>query len=178
MRAYRDSAKLTPIRLERLSSAVMIALFAGVPDRIEFEEPHHGLQFGVHRSGVDDHLAVDARGEDGHIRPGLPVPVAVRQTDPALRVVELDDLRRLLSYRSDLEDPAVPTQTGSAAFAMQLLRPPWKQVFSDEGRSLQPAPLLASIGPRVAGLGADVDIHQLFDDGQRHVTADEQGQDR
>ena len=70
-------------------------------------------------------------------------------------MVELADLRRIVSYRADLDDPALPTQTGSAAFTIQLLRPPWKQVFSDEGAHPEPAVLRVSAGPSVPALSAD-----------------------
>jgi len=135
VRAYRASVKLTLLRLERLSASVLVALFAGVPDRVELEEPHHGVQFGVtgdgpHSGGA---FAIDPRTPDGVRRePSVPFPVGVRPVDPRLRVVELADLRRIVSYRADLDDPALPRQTGSAAFTIQLLQPPWKQVFSDE----------------------------------------------
>jgi hypothetical protein len=155
VRAYRNSQKLVLLRLERLSAAVLFALFAGVPDRIELEEPHHGLQFGVTGATTGNDFAIDPRSGDGHRLPGLPFPVGVRQTDPELRVVELADLRRIVSYRADLEDPAVPTQTGSAALAVQLLRPPWKEVFSDEGAHPQPAVLRVSAGPSVPALSAE-----------------------
>lgn len=139
VRAYRSSVKLALLRLERLSASVLLALFGGVPDRIELEEPHHGVQLGVSGPAAGSGTSsgsgyvVDPRGPDGRRRPGLPFPVGFRTVDPQLRVVELADLRRIVSYRADLDDPSLPVQTGSAAFAVQLLRPPWKQVFSDEG---------------------------------------------
>jgi hypothetical protein len=139
VRAWRRSMQLTLLRLERLSGSVLVALFTGVPDRIELEEPHHGVQFGVTGDpdgpGRGASFSVDPRHDDGQrIDPPLPMPVGVRPVDPNLRVAELADLRRIISYRADLDTPALPTQHGSAAFTTQLLRPPWKQVFSDENR--------------------------------------------
>lgn len=75
--------------------------------------------------------------------------------------MELADLRRIVSYRADLDDPSLPVQTGSAAFAIQLLRPPWKQVFSDEDRA-GPGHVRVSLGPAVAELGAEVDVDGLL----------------
>jgi hypothetical protein len=163
VRAWRESVKLTLLRLERLSASVLIALFAGVPDRVELEEPHHGVQFGVTGGGPGGAaFAVDPRTPDGvRQQPAVPFPVTVRATDPDLRVVELAELRRIVSYRADLDDPSLPVQTGSAAFAIQLLQPPWKQVFSDEDRA-GPGELRVSLGPVVAGLAAEVDVDGLL----------------
>jgi hypothetical protein len=162
VRAWRESVKLTLLRLERLSASVLIALFAGVPDRVELEEPHHGVQFGVTGGGPGAAFAVDPRTPDGvRQQPAVPFPVAVRATDPDLRVVELAELRRIVSYRADLDDSSLPVQTGSAAFAIQLLQPPWKQVFSDEDRA-GPGELRVSLGPVVAGLAAEVDVDGLL----------------
>jgi hypothetical protein len=149
---------------------VLVALFAGIPDRIEIEEPHHGVQFGVTAAGdrvPHAAFAVDPRSSNGVRRPSAaPFPVAVRATDPALRVLELADLRRIASYRRDLDDPALPVQTGSAAFVTQLLRPPWKQVFSDEQGAAGPGATGPSdvhvvLGPPVADLAAEVDVDAL-----------------
>lgn len=162
-RAWRESVKLTLLRLERLSASVLIALFAGVPDRVELEEPHHGVQFGVTGGGPGAAFTVDPRTPDGvRQQPAVPFPVAVRATDPSLRVVELADLRRIVSYRADLDDPSLPVQTGSAAFTIELLRPPWKEVFSDEGRAARPGPVRVSLGPAVAELAAEVDADGLL----------------
>ena len=172
VRAWRDSMQLTLLRLERLSTSVLVALFAGVPDRVELEEPHHGVQFGVTGDGPASGgaFAIDPRTPDGVRRqPAVPFPVGVRSVDPSLRVVELADLRRIVSYRADLDDPTLPAQTGSAAFTIQLLRPPWKQVFSDEGDAGGPGVVDVSLGPVAVGpvavgedLAAAVDIDSLL----------------
>jgi hypothetical protein len=165
VRAYRESVKLPLLRLERLSAAVLIALFAGVPDRVELEEPHHGVQFGVTGAAAGSAAAftVDARTPDGVRREAAePFPVAVRPTDPGLRVVELADLRRIISYRADLDDPALPTQTGSAAFTIELLRPPWMEVFSDEGRDAMPGHVRTSLARSIAVLADGVDVDALL----------------
>jgi hypothetical protein len=140
IRAWRESMQLTLLRLERLSSSVLVALFAGVPDRMELEEPHHGVQFGVTGDpdgpGRGASFSIDPRLPNGRRHnPAVPMPVGVRPIDPDLRVAELADLRRIISYRTDLDTPALPIQHGAAAFTLQLLRPPWKQVFSDEDDS-------------------------------------------
>lgn len=47
VRAFAGETQLTTLRLELLSSAVMLGLFAGIPDSVRFEEPHHGIQFAI-----------------------------------------------------------------------------------------------------------------------------------
>jgi hypothetical protein len=133
VRAYRRGIKLTLLRLERLSTAVMIALFAGVPDRVELEEPHHGMQFGV-LTGSGGALVIEPREPDGTPTSGPPTsgalfPVPVRATDPTLRVLDIAALRNEIIASAD---PILPAQTGSAELAIELMQPPWKEVFSDE----------------------------------------------
>lgn len=143
VRAYRSSVKLSLLRLELLSAGVMLALFAGVPDRVELEEPHHGMQLGV-LAEQGNLFAVAPRGPDGNETSGPLLPVAVRATDPTLRVVEIAALREAIIARAD---PALPAQSGSAELAIELMQPPWKQVFSDENAT---APALAGAGARTA----------------------------
>jgi hypothetical protein len=54
--------------------------------------------------------------------------VAARAADPGLRVLDIAALRRDIIARAD---PTLPAQTGSAELAIELLQPPWKEVFSD-----------------------------------------------
>jgi hypothetical protein len=184
IRGYRDSVKLTLLRLERLSTSVLIALFAGIADRIELEEPHHGIQFGVRTS--EGQLVVSRRRADGTESPasdtpapagpsaetGVPtIPVALR--DPDLRVVEIAALRRLLSYEADQRDPlrpdpdnpghtlGMPAQTGSAAFATEVLQPPFLRIYADEGQSSEPGRVEMSAAPSIAALSVDLDAEGL-----------------
>jgi hypothetical protein len=173
IRAYAVGVKLALLRLERLSPAVLIALFAGIPDRVELEEPHHGVQFGASTTGGA--LGVLRRRPDGQLSPssdtlgsaesGTPsqpsFPFGFR--DPSLGVVEIAALRRLLSYEVDERDPprttgtpaslvGMPVQTGSAAFTVELLVPPWRQVYADD--AVTPSgPAAASISVHDAVVG-------------------------
>lgn len=142
VRAYRSSVKLTLLRLERLCAGVLLALFAGVPDRVELEEPHHGIQLGVlNDNGV---LTVEPRRPDGTTTTAAPFPVAARGTDPALRVLDIAALRRDIIARGDLR---LPAQTGSAELAIELMQPPWKEIFSDEAATPAASmPELAQVG--------------------------------
>jgi len=122
---------LTTLRLERLQTSVLVALFDGVPDRVTCEEPHHGVTFGIDRSGANAfRLAV--RGPDGSAVTGAP-PVAVPFRAGGRGVVAIAELRRRL-HAQNVADPArVIAQTGPGAFAVSVLDPPWRQRFEGTG---------------------------------------------
>lgn len=131
-----QSQQLTTLRLELLSPALMIALFQGVPQLVILEEPHHGVQFGVHVDNQADMVYV--RDSTGHqiqvppppIPPAPPnyysVPLPVRAANS--RVVHVTELRRQLNLIRSTVPTAVPI-TGSASFAIAVLDPPWRQRF-------------------------------------------------
>jgi hypothetical protein len=174
--AYLKGVKLTLLRLERLAPAVLIALWAGIPDRVQLEEPHHGIQFGS--STTSGPLGVLRRRPDGYRSPdsdtlgaaeskaqGYPsFPFAFR--DSTLRVVEIAALRKLLSYEADQRDPpriagdppamvGMPVQTGSAAFTTELLQVPWRQVYADDAQPASSGPHPAAISVRALGEAFD-----------------------
>jgi hypothetical protein len=124
--------ELPKLRLERLSPSVLIALFEGVPKMVMCEEPHHGIQFGVHERGGE--FRVFCRSDVGQaLESGnqpLETKVPVRKAHP--RVVAIADLWRTLAA-SPPADPSMPAQDGSAAFAIELLNLPWRQRFEGEG---------------------------------------------
>lgn len=175
--AYLNGRKLTLLRLERLAPAVLIALWAGIPDRVQFEEPHHGIQFGA--SSTQAPLGVLRRRPDGLISPSSDTLASAESLTPgqpsfpftfrddALRVVEIAALRVLASYEADQRDPprlvdgtpptwkGMPTQTGSAAFATELLQPPWRQVYADDARTPASGPRPVTVSVRVLGAGFD-----------------------
>lgn len=136
VRASADGVGLELARLERLSGGVMIALFFGVPDRVELEEPHHGVQFGV--SVVGGQRRVHLRDRFGvQIRPGgTPVPVPVPVRAGGRGVVHVTALRRALHRaRTEPGNGAAIEQAGPAAFALTVLDPPYRQPFAGEGEA-------------------------------------------
>jgi hypothetical protein len=137
VRAFADGVALTPLRIERLSSAVLIALWDDVADAIELEEPHHGVQFGItlDTAGTPN---VQLRLPGGEKLGSETVPIAFR--DDAHRVVDVTALRSLLGDRQLQQEPQLPAQTGSAAFAVELLNLPWKERFSDSANANVRAP--------------------------------------
>ena len=135
--------QLLTLRLELLSASVMLALFQGIPKLVVLEEPHHGVQFGVHTAPGG--FALFLRSKDGHQIPvpGTPptafqpasTPVLVRAANQ--RVIAVWDLRHQLilatqqNNATNAGNPSLqmPDQTGSGAFAVEVLQPPWKQRF-------------------------------------------------
>ena len=62
VKAYSDGTLLNILRMERLSSNVLICLFYGVPDKVDFSEPAEGLHFGITRESQDSNFSVSIRG--------------------------------------------------------------------------------------------------------------------
>ena len=124
------SAQLTTLRLERLSPGVLIALFQGIPELVVLEEPHHGVQFGV----KEDHnggFSLFRRDNTGlALQNATPIEVPVRNGNR--RVLGIAALRRVLMNPNPAA-PAIPPQTGSASFAIELLNLPWRQRFEGTG---------------------------------------------
>jgi len=122
-----QALQLTTLRLELLSPSVMLALFQGVPQLVILEEPHHGVQFGVHLNGD---YRVYLRDATGHqvTAGGNPVEVEVPVRAANNRVVHVTELRRRL-YQDQATYPTAVQQTGSASFAISVLNPPWRQRF-------------------------------------------------
>lgn len=125
--------QLTPLRIERLAPAVLFALFDGEPKLVILEEPHHGIQFGIRADG--SRLSVPLRDATGtqlvenHRAVTIDVPTRANHQ----RVVRVAALRNQLQAQKDAHPGAVPahaiSQTGSAAFAISVLDPPWRQRF-------------------------------------------------
>lgn len=131
--------QLTTLRLELLSPALMLALFQGVPQLVILEEPHHGVQFGIHVDNLTDMVYVrNSIGQQIEIPPANPLlhpPAPVNYYEVALpvrasnsRVVHVTELRRRLNAIRSTVPAAVPV-TGSASFAIAVLDPPWRQRF-------------------------------------------------
>jgi hypothetical protein len=121
--------QLPTLRLELLSPSVMLALFHGIPKLVFFEEPHHGVQFGVNvnRSGA---FEIDLRTAVGEqVRSGSnPIPISVPVRAGHRRVIHLSALRRAL-HEQKATHATMPEQNGSAAFAIEVLQVPWRQRF-------------------------------------------------
>jgi hypothetical protein len=124
-----EAARLPLLRLERLSPAVLVALFAGVPKLVWLEEPHHGVQFGVkHEAGK---VVVFRRERSGQAdQTGGPIQVPFRTGGK--NVVHVAKLRERLNDAAT-SDADMPAQTGAAMFALEVLDLPWRQRFQSTG---------------------------------------------
>ncbi len=121
-----QAKQLPTLRLERLSPGVLIALFEGIPKMVVCEEPHHGIQFGVHEHNGAFNVF---RRNAGALAIGGTINVPVRSANP--RVIALAELRRTLKT-----DAALAPQTGSASFAIELLNLPFRQRFAGTGGNI------------------------------------------
>ena len=126
--------QLRLLRLERLSPGVLFALFDGVPELVTLEEPHHGVQFGVDISADGRSRLVPLRTKTGqllsinHRAVNVDLPRRASRSD----VVHVARLRELLTAEAGVVDDAGQrpiVQSGSAAFAISVLDPPWRQRF-------------------------------------------------
>ncbi|MEM9561519.1 MAG: hypothetical protein AAGA93_02810 [Actinomycetota bacterium] len=136
IRAFRQDGnvrrRIGVLRVERLSPAVMLAMFADIPDQVEIEEPRQGIQFGVRGSEPDDppgEWMVDLR--DPQTAAGLdPIAtVAVPFRAGSAGVIHVDELReRLLQH----PDSTLGQTLDSAELALQLIRYPYRQRFDDD----------------------------------------------
>jgi hypothetical protein len=125
--------QLKPLRIERLSPAVLFALFDGEPKLVILEEPGHGIQFGIRADG--SRLSVPLRDANGNqlVENQRAVTIDVPTRANHERVVRVAALRSRLQAQKDAHPTATPAhaiaQTGSAAFAISVLDPPWRQRF-------------------------------------------------
>ena len=117
------AAQLTTLRLELLSASVLLAIFDGIPQLVWCEAPHHNIEFAL-QTTADVSFYLDRHGAAGQTEAGPQVPVPVRAANG--RVVAVAELRDRLAA---LTSPPVVPQTGSAAFAIELLDYPWRQRF-------------------------------------------------
>jgi hypothetical protein len=106
------------LRLERLSPAVLIALFDGVPRLVWLEEPHHGVQYGVEAVGTGFQVTVpDQSGHDTSVA----VPM---RAGPVTGVVDVNGLAAAINQLRSASAPR-----GPAALALDLIESPFRQRF-------------------------------------------------
>lgn len=122
------SHQLRLLRLEILAPSLMIALFEREPKMVILEEPHHGVQFGVRHTGSQ--VVLPLRDGTGHqiLVGDDAVPVTVPTRGRHRDVVRVSALRDALEQARSTHPTAVD-QTGSGAFAISVLDPPWRQHF-------------------------------------------------
>lgn len=130
--AHPDRLRL--LRLERLSPAVLLAMFDGSPAVVHLEEPRVGVQFGVRLHPDDDDpnrltATVPIRNATtGADSTATPVDVQFRPGAPGVL-----DLRALAGEfpAEAFHPPSTTSEMDGAEFALQMLRFPYRQVFGD-----------------------------------------------
>ncbi len=135
---------LEPLRIERLSPSVMVALFDGEPKLVTLEEPHNGVQFGIRDPDVRPNVPL--RGSDGRLVDGTDPNVStdVPFRDNSRNVVDVMKLRDRLHADQATHSVPLPQrieQSGAANFALAVLNAPDRQRFEgteDERRSPRP----------------------------------------
>lgn len=139
--AESDPRRIKVLRQERLAPAVLLVLFDGVPEVVHIEEPRQGLQFGVRlQKGDIEHNArlrlrnIDTGADVGNANDALDdnnsVAVPFRAKAPG--VIDISALNKRLAQKAPPSNPpSGRTELESNAFALEMLRFPWRQVFGD-----------------------------------------------
>lgn len=118
--ALENGQALTLARKDKLTTGLMLVIFAGIPDRVEIAEPAEGTRFGIEPVPS---WSIQVRNDDGSFK-GNTVPVAARANSP--RVLNVDALAN--SLRAALNLPT-STPVGSARLSLSLQQQPFVQVF-------------------------------------------------
>lgn len=109
------------LRLERLSPAVLIVLFEGLPRLVWLEEPHHGVQYGLDAAGSGFQVTVRTEsGQDTFSTVSVPM-----RAGSVAGMVDVSALARAIDAARPLPHPR-----GSAALALELLQAPVRQRFA------------------------------------------------
>jgi hypothetical protein len=126
--ASRPELVVPILRLERLSPAVLMVLFEGVPRLVWLEEPHHGVQYGVDAAGAG--FTVTVRNAPGSV---ATVAVTMRAGSTS-GVIDVTALAAAIDAARPLPHPR-----GSAALAAELLQAPARQRFTASAATGGPA---------------------------------------
>jgi hypothetical protein len=155
----KQRRELRVLRIERLAPAVLLAMFEGVPDRVEIEEPRSGIQFWARSDRHPGEPAgswwLDVRDKGTGVAKKPRDSVRVKFRAGSAGVIHLSDLRdRLLQGRGD----DLGTTLDSAELALQLLRFPYQQAFEGPGKA---APGRAPVVPGRPTVAAEVHLPWL-----------------
>lgn len=131
-----NSAPIGVLRAEPISTGILIALFAGIPQLVQVGEPHVGVRFGVEAANPLQPEAgvyqVDLRDETCKELVNVTLPVPLR-TPAAQRVIEIGAFAQ-----NAIAAINKPPHTGAAVLAtsrivaIELARQPWVQDFVND----------------------------------------------
>ena len=127
-----DGNPIKPLRLDRVSANVMLAIFADTPVSISFSQPGEGLVFGVEDHGIDArYLPGNSAGEPvGSVVPNVflgtaSIPTRGNGGDNPVLVINGSD--GLVGKLEALYSSA-PTLS-PASFAVEMVRSPEQMIF-------------------------------------------------
>ncbi|MEU9331748.1 hypothetical protein AB0D49_01105 [Streptomyces sp. NPDC048290] len=143
-----SGAPLPVLRLDHLSSAVLLCLFDGVPATVELAEPQEGFRFGVEDDGLIPlrSLLPDAGprlplGEQLGTDVTFPVLPHLRPSaDPGVRVLDFGALVPALKAALDAAHGTSVGPVGPADLALQLVKVPEAIRFAGPDGDRFPAP--------------------------------------
>jgi hypothetical protein len=135
---FNDPRRMRLLRLERLAPAVLLCLFDGIPTVLHIEEPRQGVQYGVDigLTGREIHLrnVINTLFLEQQLNPVPPyrIHAPTRNNYPGvLAVRDLGNRMKAVS-KTQISIASVLGLT-SAAFAMEMLQFPFRQVFGPAG---------------------------------------------
>ena len=135
VRAYADSAAattaLTAVRLERLAPNVLLGLFAGLVQHVEFTEPAQHMHFGVNSAtGLTLSIRRIDSTEAGNQPTGDPEVTAVLRSDPNRSVLDVNStVAAIATALTAAYQPQPSPPLGPAGFSLQLLQATPSQAF-------------------------------------------------
>jgi hypothetical protein len=116
-----DGGNLRILRLDRLADDVLIGLFWGVPNYVEFAEPQEGFRFGTDDDGylpIRQPLAGGAQPLGTQLGPPLPLTLRTGST-----VVDVNTAVQQVNDALSAAQVAVP-DFGPGDFALQMVKSP------------------------------------------------------
>ncbi|MEN2399376.1 hypothetical protein GKZ90_0006280 [Flavobacterium sp. MC2016-06] len=135
--AYQGDTLLTILRMDRLSPNVLLCLFYGVPDRVDFSEPAEGLHFGITREESAQNYEVSIRGlgypsEEEHPAgmqiESITAPGKMRQ-GTELGVVDIAGLAGSVTKALIANNALAENKLTPAGFAIQLTQGAGRQSY-------------------------------------------------
>jgi hypothetical protein len=157
-----DAPSLAVLRMDRLSSNVLLCIFAGPIRQVEINQPSEGLHFGVEPIGSPPKPLIAPRGVGGAIGAGHQITTDMSQWVEAVwrqekgtdtRVLNVAALKENLSTQlQKLKAIEEGVQIGPAEFAIQMVKAPFQQIFNNNA----PPPPAAAAESESVPAGQDV----------------------
>ncbi|WP_052441577.1 hypothetical protein [Streptacidiphilus anmyonensis] len=129
-----DGGSLRILRMDRLADDLLLCLFWGVPDQVEFAEPQEGFRLGVDDDG---NLPMRQPVPGGQVPLGTQLPTPLPLVPGSLRgggtVLDVTTAVRQIKDALSAAGAAVP-DFGPADFALQMVKSPEAIRFTTQTR--------------------------------------------